>query len=74
IVTKIIVLEAKQAASGTTGTVKAIYPGERFMTIQGANNTIQSYRIADAATLVVPGVISPLLSDIASGDQLEYKV
>lgn len=74
IVTKIIVLEAKQAASGTTGTVKAIYPSERFMTIQGANNTIQSYRIADAATLVVPGVISPLLSDIASGDQLEYKV
>lgn len=72
VATKIVVLEIKNDA-GLNGTVKSVNTVERFVTVQDAKGTMQVYRVADNATITIPGLAQPQLADIKVGDSIDMK-
>lgn len=71
-VTSIEVLEASSRLE-VSGTVVAVVPASGALTLE-VEGEFQAFRVADAATIIVPGLAGATLADVIEGDQVQAQV
>ncbi|MDN5344614.1 MAG: hypothetical protein PWQ18_725 [Clostridia bacterium] len=71
-VTTIEVLEVSSRLD-VSGTVVAVVPASGALTLE-VDGQFQAFRVAETATITIPGLVRATLADVANGDQVQAHV